>query len=92
VPGSSNSFFRLGVLVLEDEWIDQLYVDPGHTGLGIGSQLIAVAKRQQPSKLRLWTFEANVGARRFYERHGFVVTGSTAGLRVVTIGCAGHAG
>lgn len=40
---------------------------------------MAVAKRQRPSALRLWTFEANVRARRFYERHGFVATGSTAG-------------
>ena len=29
--------------------------------------------------LKLWTFEANVGARRFYESHGFVATRRTAG-------------
>jgi GNAT superfamily N-acetyltransferase len=69
----------VAVLVLKDEWIDQLYVEPGHTGRGIGGQLMAVAKRERPSALRLWTFEANVRARRFYERHGFVSTGSTAG-------------
>lgn len=69
----------VAVLVLEDEWIDQLYVEPGHTGRGIGGQLMAIAKRQRPSALRLWTFEANVSARRFYERHGFVATDSTAG-------------
>lgn len=65
--------------VLEDEWIDQLYFEPGHTGRGIGGQLMAIAKRQRPSALRLWTFEANVSARRFYERHGFVATDSTTG-------------
>ncbi len=69
----------VAVLVLADEWIDQLYVEPGHTGRGIGGRLTAVAKRQRPSALRLWTFEANVRARRFYERQGFVPTGSTAG-------------
>jgi GNAT superfamily N-acetyltransferase len=69
----------VAVLVLEDEWIDQLYVEPGHTGRGIGGQLMAIAKRRRPSDLRLWTFEANVSARRFYERHGFVATDSTAG-------------
>jgi GNAT superfamily N-acetyltransferase len=69
----------LAVLVLEDDWIDQLYVAPGHTGRGIGGRLVAVAKRQRPSGLRLWTFEANSRARRFYEHHGFVVTGSTDG-------------
>ncbi len=69
----------VAVLVLEDEWVDQLYVEPAHTGRGIGSGLMAVAKRQRPTALRLWTFEANVRARRFYERHGFVATGSTDG-------------
>lgn len=69
----------VAVLVLDGEWIDQLYVEPGHTGCGIGSQLVDLAKRQRPSMLKLWTFEANVRAQRFYEHHGFVVTGSTAG-------------
>lgn len=69
----------VGLLVLEGEWIDQLYVDAGRTGEGIGSRLVALAKEQRPTALRLWTFEANVRARRFYERHGFVATGATAG-------------
>lgn len=68
-----------GILVLEDDWIDQLYVDSGQTGGGIGSRLMAVAKRQRPDGLRLWTFEANERARRFYERHGFIATDSTTG-------------
>jgi GNAT superfamily N-acetyltransferase len=67
------------LLVLDGEWVDQLYVDPDHFGQGHGSSLIAVAKRQRPDGLKLWTFEANSGARRFYERHGFVVTGGTDG-------------
>ena len=67
------------LLVLEGEWIDQLYVDPDHYGKAHGSRLIAVAKRERPAGLKLWTFEANSGARRFYERHGFVVTGRTDG-------------
>jgi GNAT superfamily N-acetyltransferase len=69
----------VGVLVLEDAWVDQLYVEPDRTGQGIGGQLMSIAKRERPSGLSLWTFEANVGARRFYERHGFAATGSTAG-------------
>jgi GNAT superfamily N-acetyltransferase len=31
------------LLVLDGEWIDQLYVDPDHFGKGHGSSLIAVA-------------------------------------------------
>jgi GNAT superfamily N-acetyltransferase len=69
----------VGLLVLDDEWIDQLYVEPGYTGQGIGADLMAVAKRERPTVLRLWTFEANSRARHFYERHGFVPTGFTAG-------------
>ncbi len=69
----------VGVLVLEDNWVDQLYVEPGRTGQTIGQRLIARAKQQRPSGLKLWTFEANLGARRFYERHGFVIIGSTPG-------------
>ena len=67
------------LLVLDDEWIDQLYVEPGLTGHGLGGHLMAVAKRQRPAGLKLWTFEANVRARRFYERDSFVATASTNG-------------
>jgi GNAT superfamily N-acetyltransferase len=69
----------LAVLVLEDDWIDQLYVDPDHVGHGIGRELMAVAKARRPGGLRLWTFAANARARRFYERHGFAITTSTDG-------------
>jgi GNAT superfamily N-acetyltransferase len=67
----------VGLLVLDDDWIDQLYVEPGLTGRGIGTQLVALAKRQRPGGLRLWTFESNVGAQRFYERHQFRATDRT---------------
>jgi GNAT superfamily N-acetyltransferase len=55
----------VGMLVLEADWIDQLYVDPDLTGGGIGTQLMAVAKRERPGGLRLWTFVTNRGAQRF---------------------------
>lgn len=69
----------VAVLVLEGEWLDQLYVAVDETGLGIGSRLVRLAKQRRPSGLKLWTFEANVRARKFYEGHGFVVTDSTDG-------------
>jgi GNAT superfamily N-acetyltransferase len=56
---------------LREGWLEQLYVAPGHTGGGIGSRLIVLAKERQPAGLQLWTFQVNTGARRFYERHGF---------------------
>jgi GNAT superfamily N-acetyltransferase len=68
-----------GILVLDGEFVDQLYVEPGLTARGIGSALLAVAKRERPQGLRLWTFQTNTGARRFYERHGFVEVRRTDG-------------
>ena len=59
------------------DWIEQLYVDPEHCGCGIGSQLIAIAKRERPDGHKLWIFEANIGARCFYERHDFAASGSS---------------
>lgn len=61
----------VGLMVLDDDFVDQLYVDPRHTGNGVGSELLAVAQSQRPAGLQLWTFQSNEGARRFYERHGF---------------------
>jgi GNAT superfamily N-acetyltransferase len=61
----------VGILVLEADWVAQLYVDPELTGAGIGGELIAVAKRERPAGLRLWTFVSNEGAQRFYLRRGF---------------------
>jgi GNAT superfamily N-acetyltransferase len=69
----------VALLVLDNGTIDQLYVDPAHTGSGLGSQLIEFAKDEHPGGLDLWTFQANVGARRFYERHGFVAVETTDG-------------
>jgi GNAT superfamily N-acetyltransferase len=71
----------IGMLVLQDDWIDQLYVDPDLTGAGIGAELIAVAKRERPDGLRLWTFVSNEGAQRFYLRHGFHEVERTDGSR-----------
>ena len=65
----------VGVMAIEREascsWITQMAVDPGHVGIGIGSALLQYAFRQCPPPIRLYTFQANLGARRFYERHGF---------------------
>ncbi|EFK94963.1 GCN5-related N-acetyltransferase, partial [sediment metagenome] len=49
-------------------WIEQLYVHPAHVGAGVGSVLLAHALATLPQPLRLYTFQANLGARAFYER------------------------
>jgi GNAT superfamily N-acetyltransferase len=71
----------VGMLVLEADWVDQLYVDPDHTSRGIGAELLAVAKHERPEGLRLWTFVSNEEAQRFYLRHGFQEVERTDGGR-----------
>jgi ribosomal protein S18 acetylase RimI-like enzyme len=41
-------------------------------GQGIGKLLLEGALAHLQLPVRLYTFQANTGARRFYERHGFV--------------------
>jgi ribosomal protein S18 acetylase RimI-like enzyme len=64
----------VGFAARDGAWLMQLYVKPGWTNLGIGSNLLheilADAAFVTPV-LRLYTFARNEGARRFYERHGF---------------------
>jgi putative acetyltransferase len=71
--------FQSRCLFFADGWVDQLYVDPQWTGRGLGSALIGLAKELRPERLDLWTFQSNIAARRFYERHGFVAIDVTDG-------------
>jgi GNAT superfamily N-acetyltransferase len=38
----------VALLVLEPAWVNQLYVDPRHTGRGLGSRLLDVVKTVYP--------------------------------------------
>lgn len=69
----------VGYLIIDDEWLDSLYVRPDLTGHGIGSLLMDLAKGLRPDGFGLWVFETNVDAQRFYARHGFVVAERTDG-------------
>jgi GNAT superfamily N-acetyltransferase len=61
----------VGVMALDGGWLDQLYLDPGWRGRGLGDRFVELAKRRRPAGLQLWTFQVNGPARRFYQRHGF---------------------
>jgi ribosomal protein S18 acetylase RimI-like enzyme len=52
-------------------WIDQLYVEPEHCGHGIGSLLMNAALSSLRRPIRLYVFQQNVDAQRFYQRFGF---------------------
>jgi GNAT superfamily N-acetyltransferase len=64
----------VGFAARDGAWLEHLYVKVGWTGRGIGSELLDVMVNEARTVtpiLRLWTFQCNEGARRFYERHGF---------------------
>ena len=61
----------VGIASRDGEWVTQLYLLPAYSGRGIGQELLERMLAEVPS-LKLWTFARNAGARRFYERNGFV--------------------
>jgi GNAT superfamily N-acetyltransferase len=60
----------IGFAALADDLLGHLYVHPDAQNRGVGTALLGVVKAERPSGFRLWTFQRNEGARRFYERHG----------------------
>lgn len=69
----------LGFAALSPDTLLQLHVSPGEQSKGIGSRLLDRAKELRPAGFTLWVFQANDGARRFYERHGLELVQETDG-------------
>jgi GNAT superfamily N-acetyltransferase len=69
----------VAIMVLDDDMVDQFYVAPGDQRRGVGDAMLAHAKRLRPAGLRLWAFQRNTPARRFYEARGFVAKEFTDG-------------
>jgi GNAT superfamily N-acetyltransferase len=69
----------LGFIALHGDWVEQLYLRPGHWRRGIGTTLLGHAKSLSPSGLRLWCFQCNLPARAFYEAQGFTAIKWTDG-------------
>jgi GNAT superfamily N-acetyltransferase len=78
--GTSAGDALVGLIAFREGWIEQLYVVPHAQGQGVGSGLLDIAKRAS-DRLQLWTFQRNGGARRFYERRGFILVRETDGAR-----------
>lgn len=64
----------IGFMLAGNGHMDALFIDPAHHGAGIGRALVAHALAESPL-LTTDVNEQNPGARAFYERLGFVVTG-----------------
>lgn len=52
-------------------WIDHLYIHPESTGKGYGTFMLSFAKEKLNGPIRLYTFQQNKSALRFYQRQGF---------------------
>ena len=68
----------VGFAALDGPEVHALYVVRDQRGRGVGSALLEGAKAGK-DMLRLWTFQANAGAQRFYLRHGFAEVRRTDG-------------
>lgn len=73
-----DSHRLVGYIAFDDEWVNHLYLLPDSTRIGIGSQLLNIAKGQR-AHLQLWCFQKNDSARQFYEKHGFKIIKETDG-------------
>jgi len=69
----------LGYIAFRPDFVEHLFVRPTSQGQGLGVALLDMAKHGA-SELSLWTFQQNLRARRFYEKHGFFVVVETDGL------------
>jgi putative acetyltransferase len=61
-----------GFLTMTGNAINDLFVDPGHQGRGIGTRLLDHAKEKSP-ELHLSVFTRNTRAILFYDARGFLV-------------------
>lgn len=83
-PNDTRPLAVLSLAAAEDEvlWIRQLFVAADAVNGGLGSRLMAFAldpAQRGGRAVRLWTFQQNAGARRFYERLGFLPLRMTDG-------------
>lgn len=68
----------IGLIAFNRDLISHLYLLPEAQRMGIGGALLKLAL-EQSDRLQLWTFQENIGARTFYETHGFTAIRETDG-------------
>ena len=65
----------VGLLAVDREWVNQLYIHIDYQRQGIGTRLLHLAKELSPDRLKLFTLDVNTNAQKFYEKHGFRIIG-----------------
>jgi putative acetyltransferase len=73
----------VGALVVNPDtgYLDQIVVATDCQGAGVAAVLLAEARRLSPAGLDLHVNQDNIRAIRFYEKHGFTVTGEDVNPR-----------
>ncbi|WP_417719619.1 GNAT family N-acetyltransferase [Salipiger sp.] len=74
VAEDGDSPAPVGFIARERDYIHALFITPRAQRAGVGRALIEAAQ-EQCDRLELWTFAANKGALRFYDRAGFDIIG-----------------
>ena len=64
--------YPVGFMAMNNDFVDQLYIDPDHQRRGIGRSLLNLARQLSPEHVWLYTLQVNTSAREFYEKNGFV--------------------
>jgi ribosomal protein S18 acetylase RimI-like enzyme len=65
----------VGLMATDGHELNQLYIDPSYQRMGIGGQLLDLAKQLSSGRLGTRTFEVNAAAQAFYAKHGFSAIG-----------------
>jgi len=82
VANTLAGYFKINVLDAQNELheidgmeLERIYVKPGYQGMGIGLEMLSfvesLALKADKTYLWLGVWEKNLGAIRFYERHGY---------------------
>jgi GNAT superfamily N-acetyltransferase len=69
----------VGFAALDEGTLNHIYVHPKMQGRGIGGALLTRVKELRHDGFRLWVFQRNTDARRFYERRGLRLVEVTDG-------------
>ena len=64
----------MGFILVKNGEVRKLFVEPVLQGQGLGTKLLEYAVEHMGAKT-LWALEKNTRAIRFYQRHGFHLTG-----------------